>query len=189
MAPEPEAQARQEIDRLLTSAGWHVCNHGAQDISRPCAIREFPLKQGHGYADYLLYLHGKAVGVIEAKKVGHTLKGVEIQSDKYISGLPDELPAWERPLPFAYESTGKETQFTNNLDPEPRSRRVFAFHKPAGLSKLLELAEPDKVAEAAPEYIDRGRIFLARMQNMPELMDDVWPPKPQAIANLEPSGH
>ena len=52
--------ARQEIDQLLASAGWHVCDLGAHDISRPCAIRELPLKQAYGHADYLLYLHGKA---------------------------------------------------------------------------------------------------------------------------------
>jgi len=184
---DPEDKARLEIDAQLQSAGWVVCDFGDQDISQPCAIREFPLKSGHGHADYLLYLQGKAVGVVEAKKVGHTLKGVEIQSEKYTTGLPDELPAWERPLPFAFESTGKETQFTNNLDPCPRSRRVFAFYKPSGLAKLLEIAETDQAAEAAPEYIDRGRTFLARMQKMPELKDDLWPPKDKAIENLEQS--
>ena len=49
--------------------------------------------------------------------------------NKYKHGLPDELPAWKRPLPFAYESTGEETQFTNGLDPDPRSRQVFSFHR------------------------------------------------------------
>jgi type I restriction enzyme R subunit len=43
--------------------------------------------------------------------------------------LPDTLPAWRRPLAFAYESTGVETRFTNTIDAEPRSRPVFAFHK------------------------------------------------------------
>ncbi len=33
-------------------------------------------------------------------------------------------------LPFAYESTGVETFFRDERDPEPRSRRVFAFHTP-----------------------------------------------------------
>jgi type I restriction enzyme R subunit len=186
VAPEPEAQAREEIDRLLQAAGWHVCDFGSHDISKPCAIREFPLKSGHGEADYLLYLYGKAVGVIEAKKVGHTLKGIEPQSAKYTTGLPDELPAWERPLPFAYESTGKETQFTNNLDPQPRSRPVFAFHQPDGLAKLLDLAA-DQVADTEGEYLPKARTFLARMHNMPELKDDLWPPKDIAIANLEQS--
>jgi type I restriction enzyme R subunit len=39
-----------------------------------------------------------------------------------------------RPLPFLYESTGVETQFTNGLDPEPRSRGLFAFHRPETLA-------------------------------------------------------
>jgi len=34
------------------------------------------------------------------------------------------------PLPMLYESTGIDTRFTTLLDPEPRSRRVFAFHRP-----------------------------------------------------------
>lgn len=152
----PEDRAREEIDRLLTAAGWYVCDFGAHDISKPCAIREFPLKRGHGAVDYLLYLHGKAVGVIEAKKIGHTLKGVEVQSEKYTTGLPDDLPAHDRPLPFAYESTGKETQFTNNMDPEPRSRRVFTFRKPAGLSALLHVPV-EANEEVADECIPSGR--------------------------------
>ena len=50
--------------------------------SRGVAIREFPLP-GHGFADYLLYVDGKAAGVIEAKKQGTSLIGVETQSTKY----------------------------------------------------------------------------------------------------------
>ncbi len=92
----------------------------------------------------------------------------------------------ERPLPFAYESTGKETQFTNKMDPKPRSRRTFAVHKPEGFAKLLDLAT-DQVAETKADYFPKGRTFLARMQHMPELKDDVWPPKLQAIANLDQS--
>ena len=40
-------------------------------------IREFPLPR-HDFADYLLYVEGCAAGVIEAKKEGATLSGVEI---------------------------------------------------------------------------------------------------------------
>ena len=43
----------------------------------------------------------------------------------------------ERPLPFLYESTGVETRFTNWLDPEPRSRQVFTFHRPETLAAWL----------------------------------------------------
>ena len=66
----PEQQARDEIDRLLGAAGWAVQDFRAADIhaARGVALREFPLKDGHGAADYLLYVGGKAAGVIEAKR-------------------------------------------------------------------------------------------------------------------------
>ena len=125
MSPS-EQEARLKIDLLLESAGWLVQDAKAAHIhaARGVAIREFPLP-GHGFADYLLYIDGKAAGVIEAKKVGTTLIGVEVQSTKYTQGLPASLPRWHNPLPFCYESTGVETRFTNGLDPEPRSRNVF----------------------------------------------------------------
>jgi type I restriction enzyme, R subunit len=79
----PEARARQTIDALLTAAGWHDCDvasaniHAGDGAVKGVAIREFPLNPGHGFADYLLYVNGKACGVIEAKKAGVTLSGVE----------------------------------------------------------------------------------------------------------------
>ena len=79
----PEQKARQKIDEQLARCGWLVQNAAEMNISARTgvAIREFPLKTGH--ADYLLYADRKAIGVIEAKPEGHTLTGVETQSDKY----------------------------------------------------------------------------------------------------------
>jgi type I site-specific restriction endonuclease len=59
---QPEEHARQIIDRLLTAAGWQVCDPGDAHITayRGVAIREFPLRSGHGFADYLFYFDGKA---------------------------------------------------------------------------------------------------------------------------------
>ena len=127
-----EEHARKHIDALLLAAGWHVCDVSDANIhaAKGVAIREFPLDSGFGFADYLLYIDGKACGVIEAKKAGMPLTGVEIQSGRYAKGLPASLPAWRRPLPFIYETTGIETHFTNGLDPEPRARSTFAFHQP-----------------------------------------------------------
>ena len=140
MVLQPEQEARETIDKLLAQAGWVVCDADQANIhaAHGVAIREFPLKPGHGFADYLLYVNGKAAGVIEAKPEGATLTGVEIQSAKYSTGLPENLPAWGRPLPFSYQSTGTETRFTNGLDPAPRSRPVFAFHKPETLAAWLD---------------------------------------------------
>jgi type I restriction enzyme R subunit len=104
MPAGPEDIAREQIDRMLISAGWAVQDAKAVNlyVKQGVAIREFELKTGFGTADYLLYVDGQAAGVIEAKKAGSTLTGVEIQSAKYSKGLPDGLPAWTRPLPFCY---------------------------------------------------------------------------------------
>jgi type I restriction enzyme, R subunit len=194
----PEQIARQEIDRLLALAGWSVQDiavvnlHAAQGV----AIREFPLNPGHGFADYLLYVDGKACGVVEAKKQGATLTGVEVQSTRYAQGLPTGLPAWSRPLPFAYESTGIETHFTNGLDPMPRARNVFAFHRPEMLANWLKaLPLTTTLNTGGPHAITAqspGPTFLARLQQMPELVAEwgdfkLWPAQITAIRNLEAS--
>jgi type I restriction enzyme R subunit len=191
----PEAKARLTIDALLTAAGWHVCNVADANIHAAVgvAIREFPLNPGYGYADYLLYVNGKACGVIEAKKEGATLTGVELQSSRYAKGLPTTLPAWGRPLPFVWESTGVETHFTNGLDPEPRARSVFAFFRPELLVQWLALLPPMMNGNGASEP---PSTFLARMRNMPKLVTEwgsggahyqLWPAQIGAITNLEKS--
>ncbi|OIQ90414.1 type-1 restriction enzyme R protein [mine drainage metagenome] len=184
----PEQSARSKIDALLAAAGWAVQDAAAANIhaARGVAIREFPLP-GYGFVDYLLYVDGRAAGVIEAKKEGVTLTGVETQSDKYTKGLPAGLPRWRNPLPFSYQSTGIETRFTNGLDPTPRSRPVFAFHKPELLAEWLGSTQ-NHVQEASGSYLERGAIFLARLQAMPPLKEEgLWPAQITAIRNLEKS--
>jgi type I restriction enzyme, R subunit len=196
LVPQPEQQARSNIDALLVAAGWHVCDAAAANIhaARGVAIREFPLP-GFGFADYLLYVDGKAAGVIEAKKEGVTLTGVETQSDKYTKGLPARLPCWHNPLPFAYQSTGIETRFTNGLDPSPRSRPVFAFHQPKLLAEWLAYLTPSPRLRGegggeghATHAAQPPATFLARLQSMPPLKEEgLWPAQITAIKNLEHS--
>src|SRR6266481_1135825 len=113
MPDTPERKARRQIDAQLTAAGWLVHDRSEIELTagRGIAVREFPMKSGFGFADYLLYLDRKAIGAIEAK-AGGTLSGVESQSAKYGAGLPDNLPAHRRPLPFLYESNRSVIYFT-----------------------------------------------------------------------------
>src|SRR5215208_145072 len=138
MPETPEQKARREIDANLRAAGWVVQTRDELDLTagRGVAVCEFPLKTGFGSADYLLYLDRKALGAVEAKADG-TLTGVEAQSSKYAAGLPDNLPAHRRPLPFLFESNGSVTFFTNGLDPKPRSRKVFSFPRPESFAEWL----------------------------------------------------
>jgi type I site-specific restriction endonuclease len=136
----PEQEARIEIDRQLEQSGWQIQDADQMNIfaAKGVAIREARLKKGHGQVDYLLFVDGKAVGVLEAKKLGFPLTVVEVQAQRYSDGLPDALDAPYRPLPFCYLSTGAVTKFTNLLDPHPLSRRVFQFHRPETLAEWLE---------------------------------------------------
>ncbi len=80
-----EERARKEIDRRLGEAGWAVQDYAEMNIRATAgvAVREFPLRSGHGTVDYMLYANAKAIGSVEAKPEGHTLRGVETQSGKY----------------------------------------------------------------------------------------------------------
>ncbi len=68
----PEQLARQTIDALLTAAGWALQDRDQFDRNAALgvAVREFPLLAGP--CDYLLFIDGRAAGVIEAKKRGST---------------------------------------------------------------------------------------------------------------------
>lgn len=138
MSPKPEDLARENIDAQLKAAGWVIQDYAEfnRNAAEGVAVREFQLPNGP--CDYLLFVGGKAAGVVEAKKTGVTLSGVAEQATKYMVELPEHLARWDDQLRFDYESTGDETIFRDMRDPNPRSRRVFAFHKPSTLHGWLK---------------------------------------------------
>ncbi|NLG83574.1 MAG: DEAD/DEAH box helicase family protein [Firmicutes bacterium] len=169
---KPEESARRKIDNQLRSAGWIVQDVATLNLGAGLgvAVREFPLKTG--VADYMLFVNRNAVGVVEAKPEGTTLSGVSDQTEKYLVGLPDNLPHVGDVLPFAYESTGVETFFRDNRDPEPRSRRVFSFHQPRQLE----------------EWLSQEETLRARLRHMPPLVTSgLRKCQIDAITNLEKS--
>ncbi|NNN08361.1 MAG: DEAD/DEAH box helicase family protein, partial [Acidimicrobiaceae bacterium] len=158
MAPnlKPEERARDLIDEQLTRAGWFVCDR--KDIElfnhQGVAVREVIMATEHGRADYLLYVDRQIVGVIEAKPVGTTLSGVQWQSAMYAEGLPetyrDGAVLKDDRLPFVYEASGTETQFTSGFDPYPRARKIFNFQEPATLARFIRDSVNDPNAPTWP---------------------------------------
>jgi type I restriction enzyme R subunit len=146
---KPEERARVLIDQQLTQAGWFVCDDSdevgkvGKDLVNHIgnAVREVKMENGHGRADYLLYVNGEVVGVIEAKPVGTTLSGVEWQSTMYAEGVPERhretAVLKDGRLPFVYEASGSETRFTNGFDPFPKARKIFNFQTPETLARLI----------------------------------------------------
>ncbi len=185
MSPEdndgllPEQRARKVIDAALEAAGWTVQDYKAMNVraAQGVAVRELPTAAGP--ADYVLFVDRQAVGVIEAKKVGTTLTGVEPQTRKYQQSPKDELPAFlvEEMLPFGYESTGVETRFTSALDPEPTSRPVFCFHQPETLARWVD------------DHVDSGHGGLRAGLTLLSELDPkgLWPAQAEAIRGVEQS--
>jgi len=173
-----EQRARVLIDRQLADAGWSVQDKKDLNLfaANGVACREAVMKQGHGRADYLLYVDKKVVGVIEAKPEGTTLSGVEWQSAMYAAGLPAEVRlralTVDGRLPFVFEASGAETHFTNGYDPDARARRIFNFPKPATLAKAVRDAEAD------PER----PTWRAKVRDLPPL--DVAPLRPAQITAI-----
>jgi type I restriction enzyme R subunit len=180
----PEQKARQRIDQQLVQCGWVVQDYADMNISagHGVAVREFPLKTGA--ADYMLYVDCKAVGVVEAKPEGHTLTGVETQSGKYAEGLPDRFPAFRLPLPFAYESTGTVTQFTNGLEEHARSREVFQFHRPEELLRLVGLETQVRTHLKHLPPLEEGRLWRVQAEAIRNLEVSLGDNRPRALVQM-----
>jgi type I restriction enzyme R subunit len=203
MSLTPEQRARQDIDTALAAAGWVVQDRAGMNLAAGTgvAVREFKMAPGHGFADYLLFVNGKAVGVLEAKPAGYALGNVELQADKYATGLPAGLNPPVDPLPFLYMSTGVETRFINGLDPDPKTRAISAnlphIHRPETLAEWLAAetldawvkrlhAEGGVLYTAADET--RPSSLRGRITTLPPLEPgELYPNQVEAVTNLERS--
>ena len=140
----PEEQARQLIDTRLEQAGWVIQDFRSVNpfASLGVAVREYPTSTGP--VDYALFVGGKPVGVIEAKKdtLGENITVVEGQSGRYANSTFRYISS-DYKIRFAYEATGQLTRFTDYADQKYRSRTVFSFHRPETLQALL--AQPDTI--------------------------------------------
>jgi type I restriction enzyme, R subunit len=134
----PEQMARDNIDKQLLACGWVIQGKTRINLSEGIgvAVREYLTDVGP--ADYVLFVDGKPVGIIEAKREeeGHKLTIHEDQAADYASAKLKYLN--NDPLPFVYVSTGEITSFTDFRDPKPRARTVFSFHKPETIKGWLK---------------------------------------------------
>lgn len=141
---KPEDKARVTIDKKLIESGWTIQDVKSLNLSASLgiAVREFPTSTGP--VDYVLFLEGIPVGVIEAKKseLGENITSVESQSARYATSTFKWIKNEYR-IRFAYEATDKLTRFTDYDDIKYRSRTVFSFHRPETLLALLK--QPDTI--------------------------------------------
>ena len=141
---QPEEQARLEIDKKLEQSGWTIQDMSKLNltVSFGIAVREFPTSTGP--VDYALFVKGKPVGVVEAKKteLSEKITTVEEQSSRYANSTFKWVQQ-DYEIRFAYEATDKLIRFTDYKDVKYRSRTVFSFFRPETLKSLL--SAPDTI--------------------------------------------
>ena len=139
----PEEKARVKIDRMFEDAGWQVVD---RDFYSPTisavAIREGLLK-GNKEADYFLFLGGKAVGVLEAKRAEVDVSASIVceQTFMYAKGVPNCYQTWGNPLPFGYQSNGEETYYQDFRGTDGLAL-INRIHTPKEMAKMLGIADP-----------------------------------------------
>ncbi len=127
------------VDALLGAAGWKIVPvSGAKspaDLPHH-AVEEFPT--ANGPADYALFVDGKLLGIVEAKKLSLGPQNVLVQAERYSRGA-ESSPLNFRGfrVPFLYATNGEVIWFHDVRDERERSRRIAAFHTPTALQELL----------------------------------------------------
>ena len=181
----PEQQARRNIDKMLETAGWCVQNHAGHNTAAAfgVAIREYPLRFDQR-ADYLLFINGTAVGVIEAKPEGATLSGALQQAERYRSSLPDDLRRLAE-FPFSYASTGVETYFRDIRDPNSHSRSIFTFHTPETLSYQATESRTlrERVKDDLP-LLEKGSLRECQFEAIVNLEESLKDAHPRALIQM-----
>lgn len=138
----PEEKARCVIDNNLRQSGWIIqdLNRLSLSASLGVAVREFPTSTGE--VDYALFVDGRPVGVVEAKRseAGQSITDVEVQSGRYAKSSFKWVKN-DYTIRFVYEATDKLIRFTDYNDVKYRSRTVFSFHRPETLFEWVR--QPD----------------------------------------------
>ncbi len=181
----PEQLARDNIDRQLVACGWIIQNKNKLNLHAALgvAVREYLTDVGP--ADYVLFVAGKACGIIEAKREeeGQKFSVHESQVEEYAKAKLKRIN--NEPLPFLYLSTGAITRFVDARDPKPRFREVFTFHRPEGLQAWLrkEKSLRRRMAEDMPPLNPMG-LRDCQVDAITNLEESFKKNKPKALIQM-----
>ena len=135
----PEEKARIKIDQWFADAGWEVINRDEYEpTSTAVAIREGLLKDNLE-ADYFLFINGKAVGVLEAKREETDAVSSIVceQAALYAKSVPNIYQTYQKPLPFIFTSNGKELYFCDFREQDHYFKQIMTIPTPHELVKKL----------------------------------------------------
>jgi len=127
------------IDEKLKANGWTtiVPYTDTLDLTKlhKTAVEELPTENGP--ADYVLFLFGQPVAIVEAKKLSLGPQNVLVQAQRYAKGLTQGIGNFNGyKVPFIYSTNGEVIWFQDLRPAISRSRQLKAFHTPTGVSEM-----------------------------------------------------
>ena len=162
---ELEWQTRKHrIDQRLKAQGWKIMpwidGLPVGSLSG-VAVTEFPTATGP--ADYALFVDGRLLGILEAKKVTVNPQNVLEQAKRYAEGAFNGPGNWDGlRVPFLFASNG-EIIWHLDVRPTPRvSREVADYFTPAALAERFtrNLTEADAwLCNTSTENLPRLRPY------------------------------
>ena len=181
----PEQIARDQIDKQLSDCGWIIQNKAKINLHAGLGVAVREYQTDVGPADYVLFVLGKPVGIIEAKREeeGQKFSVHETQVEEYAKAKLKLIN--NEPLPFLFLSTGAITRFTDTRDPKPRFREIFTFHRPEGLQSWLrkEKSLRRRMAEDMPTLITTG-LRDCQIDAITKLEESFKKNKPKALIQM-----
>ena len=150
----PEEKARVKIDKQLRNAGWDIVSRNEYLPNSTSAIKE-ALMGGNTESDYLLFIDGKAIAVVEAKREENPLGDVvKKQAEDYAVSPQDWYGLWfEKLIPLVYMANGNKIYFKNMLVEDADYEELPQMHSP---KKMLQIVGKTSEYGALPLIEKRG---------------------------------
>lgn len=150
----PEEKARVKIDKQLRNAGWDIVARNEYLPNSTSAVKE-ALMGGNTESDYLLFIDGKAIAVVEAKREENPLGDeVKKQAEEYAVSPQDWYGLWfEKLIPLVYMANGNKIYFKNMLVEDSDYEELSQMHSP---KKMLQLVGKKSEYGALPLIEKRG---------------------------------
>lgn len=173
-----EATTRVLIDEQLRSAGWEADSAGLRHASgarpepaRNMAIAEWPTESGP--VDYALFVDGRCVGVVEAKRQFRDVPGRIGQAKRYARDIrltEDELPAgspwsdWDDRfrVPFVFVTNGRP--YVKQLATKSGTWFWDARRKGSAPRALAEWFSPRDLVERLEQEVNEDSSALAERE-------------------------
>ena len=134
----PEEKARVKIDKQLRNAGWDIVARDEYVPNSTSAIKE-ALMVGNTESDYLLFIDGKAIAVVEAKREDNPLGDeVKAQAEGYATTPQSWYGLWfQKLIPLVYLANGNKIYFKNMLKPDSDYEELQQMHTPKKMLQII----------------------------------------------------